>query len=1320
MGVINKAGALYFASGIDNTGMYRDADETKRIVGSITEQVRRAGMVIGAVFGAQTLAQFGREIINVRGEMQMLEKSFEVLLGGSSGVAAFMKELKQFAVESPLSMTGVANATQMLSAYGIESEKLIPIVRQLGDISMGNEEKFRSLALAYAQMTSAGQVLSQDMRQMATAGFNPLNEIARTTGKTMQEVTEEMGKGKITVDMVANAFKSATSEGGKFYGMTQKQADGIKGLKAQIEGATQEAFNNLGKQSEKVIEGTYKATISLIENYETIGRAIAGLITTYGAYRAAVVAVTVAESGWTIASMAQYKWLVMVEKAQKLLNMTMLKNPFVAVTVAIVGLISVIATFSDRTTIAEKAQKKLNDTLEEAKNRKEALKTKGNELISVLNSETASVYQQTKAYKELIALLPGLKGKSIDDIKKMDPADIGKMLSEKSDKAENDAIQAQYDERIKNIEGYRTQIKKLTSEGADSATISYYREQLGVAINETKLLKAQLDEIAAIQKEAFYQENPEAKRRDLQSERVALLRKEAELQERIKAAGDNDLASANDRIQLNAVQSAIKGVNDQLNSLNKTSHVVKNHAYWEKIKDDAEKARKALGSDKQGSDEWNELTRKINQANVELKKYSDKEVGATQANQTGDANRKLLDLRKKNAIEEKRLIEDIENDVQQAEINARSDGFTKTMKQRGLNHQIEIQNLKRQKEDYINRIIQARKEEFDAQEDVKSKENKNYVKKTFDESTVSVDASAYDKVIAGKNEQYKNETKKSWNDLALEFGDYYQKRIAIAEKWEKEIAELPSQFQAGARIKMNAELAGLDDEYKKTTNAITELFKDTSEKTSEELRKITDEAERMKDFVIGGQWNASEGADFGITEAQFKSLNEEWGKSPEKLEAIIKAIRELKREAYLKENTFKAISNSIEAILDPKTGGKDKKKAWSDLANGIGEVNDMAQSVGNNISSIFSAFGNDKAAEMAGNITDLIGGVGQSGMGIAQLASGDIIGGIKSLASGITNVVTSITRMNDAVKEKKIQQLQAQIDALEKSYDTLGNAIDKAYSKDASKLIEHQNGMLKQQQLLIKQQIREEEAKKKTDKSKIAEWNNVLSEIDKQISENKVKAVDAIFGEDVQSAIDNFAQAYANMWAAGDDKAKSRKEFVKNMIKGMILEAMKADVAKPMEAIREKLKAFWSDDKITGAEADIIDNMVADLQSQLDKKYSSWADKYIKDRKSGVTGELQAQMTEGTGSQLVGLWNMTAMDTRAAAMDTRDIKEHLKNNPMPDVAKDLYNIQNELAAINRNTRETADNTSHIEEGFNGLKEELSEIKKNTKQNNSRG
>ena len=1313
MGVLNKNGALYFASGIDNSGLKKDSEEAKRYLQDISDFAKGAGAVLGTAFSVGMLKNFGDQIVNVRGEIQMLESSFEVLLGNRRDADAMLAEIKQYAIESPLSLSGVSNAAQTLLSFNIAAKDVIPVMKQIGDISMGNEQRFQSLILAFSQMSSTGKLMGQDLLQMINAGFNPLSVMAEKTGKSIGELKKEMESGAISSEMVADAFRMATEEGGKFYGMTQKQAEGIKGMQAQLQGAWEENFNNIGKNNEEIIAGMYKAGLSIAENYEKIGRVIASLIATYGAYKAALIVVTTAESGYTLAQMTKYRWLLMVEKAQRLLNATMLKNPYVAVTVLVVGLVSAMIALRDRTSMMEKAQKQLNAVLDEAKDKKEALRNKGNELISILTSETATVYQQIKAYKELLAMLPQLKGKSLDDIKKMNPEDIQAMIAEREDSVEAETVKARYEERIKNIEGYRAKIKELQKSGADNATISYYRNELGKALAETKVFKAQLDEMAAIQKEAFYQENPEAKRKDLQLQRINLLQKEKELTEKIGKA-QNDFESANDRLQLNAIKSTIKGVEESLASLDKSTDksTIKNHAYWEKIKDDAEKARKALGTDQEGSKEWGELTKKINEANAELKKYSDKEAGATQTNQVGDAQRKLVEQRKKNAIEEKRLIEDLDNEMSRAKIEAMSDGFDKTMKLRELNHKVEMQNLERQKEDYISHITQARREEFEAEEEIKAKKNKNYVKKTFDTGTVDVNTSAYDNIITQKNTQYVNDTKKSWNDLALEFGDYYQKRLAIAEKWEKEIAELPAQFQAGARIKMNAELANLDDEYKKTTSSITELFKDTSEKTSAELRKIADEAERMKDFVLGGQWDAGDGADFGITEAQFKSLNEEWSKSPEKLEAIIKAIKELKREADLKENTFKSIGRAVEAIFSPDTSGKDRKKAWSDLATGIGEVNGMLTSVGDNISSVFSALGNENAAELAGNITHLIGGVGELGAGIAQLGSGDIIGGIKSLSSGISNVVTSIFRMGDAAKEKKIRRLQDQIDSLKKSYDDLDDAIGKAYSKDAANLIEQNNALLRQQQIAIEQQIKQEEQKKKTDKNKIKEWYNELEAIDKKIADNKVKAVDAIYGEDIQSAIDRFAQAYIDMWAAGDDKAKSRKDFVKNMIKSMIMEAMKSDISKPMEAIRKQMDAFWSDGRITDAEANIIDSMVEDLQNQLDRKYS-WADKYIQDKtSSGVTGELKAEMTEQTGSQLVGLWNMTAMDIRA-------IREHYEKNPTQDVAKELNNLLNELQAIRANTGRTADNTDNLDDGIKALKYLLEEIKKNTKPNNSR-
>lgn len=1158
MGVRNRDGALYFASGIDNTGMYKDAEETKRIVGGITEQVRRAGMVIGAVFGATTLAQFGREIIKVRGEMQMLESSFEVLLRGR-GVKAFLDEIKAFAVESPLSLTGVSQAAQTLLSFNVEADKTIPIIKQIGDISMGNEDRFKSLTLAFAQMSSAGKLMGQDLLQMINAGFNPLQEISEKTGKSISVLRKEMETGAISSEMVADAFRSATAEGGKFYGMTQKQADGIKGLQNQIEGAAQEMFNDLGKMSEGFITGAYKATRSLIENYEVIGRAIAGLITTYGAYRAAVVAVTVAEKGWTIASMAQYKWLLMLEKAQKLLNMTMLKNPFVAVAVAVVGLISVIATFSDRTTIAEKAQKKLNETLEEATNRKEALKAKGNELISVINDETASVYQQTKAYKELIALLPGLKGKTIGEIKQMDPADIGRMISEQSDQSEIDTIQAQYDERIKNIEGYRRKIKELQKSGADDATISYYREQLGIALEETRGLKKQLDEIADLQKEAFYQENPEARRRDLQSQRVALLQKESELQEKIKSAGGNDLASANDRIALKAIQSQLETNKAALESVNASTDaaIIKNKEYWKSVLDEATAARDKLGTDQVGSDEWERLTTLINSASKQLDVYSTK-------------------------------LENVKDDSKKL-----------------------------------------------APRDVGTVEGVGAgILDSFMSSPV------IDDVASRQIGEYSQKLRESLAGIDLQGVDIFD--ILTSDLWNKAFSDLDKM--------------AVDD----MIHLIHQL----------ELH-----------------W-----AKLKLDPSEFAALRD-------RIEKITEEIGN--------KNPFKGLSEAIKAY---KKGDGDFNDIAKNAGAALSQISQMVDSVVDGLAKVGAA-GDEETQKMLKGIGQMVEGGAKLAMGIATGNPAEIVaGGVQLLTSAI-EVFDSKTRKANRTIKKNTEQ----VNDLQKSYENLERAISKTYSTKAAALIEDEQRNLEQQRRLFQDNIRAEKSKKKPDKDAIKEWESLLNDIDVRIEENKDRMLESLTGTDVMTAIDEFAQAYADAWASGEDAAKKSANVVKGILRNALINYMKGQLQTEVEAVMNKIaSSMQNDGRIDSAEQNAIDALVAVLDNKA-AQYKNELEPYLDKQKSanGVTGELHAQMTEGTGSQLVGLWNMSAMDTRA-------IKDHLKNNPIPDITKEFTLLQNELSAIKQNTKDTADNTDGIKEQFEEMNEKLELIEKNTKQNNSRG
>ena len=193
---------------------------------------------------------------------------------------------------------------------------------------------------------------------------------------------------------------------------------------------------------------------------------------------------------------------------------------------------------------------------------------------------------------------------------------------------------------------------------------------------------------------------------------------------------------------------------------------------------------------------------------------------------------------------------------------------------------------------------------------------------------------------------------------------------------------------------------------------------------------------------------------------------------------------------------------------------------------------------------ISNTFG-DKASDIANDILGIAVGAGQAGVGVAKLMGGDIIGGAKDLAKGIGEVVKGIVNMNDKAKEKNIQEIQVKIDKLEDSYDKLGKAIEKAYGQDASRLIEQSNVMLKQKQIALKQQIAEEEAKKHTDKEKVKAWKKEYDDLNDLIDENKEKAVDAIFGQDVKNAISDFANAYVTAWGAGEDKIKSVKDSVK-------------------------------------------------------------------------------------------------------------------------------------------------------------------------------
>lgn len=365
-------------------------------------------------FTVQKAKEFTNKIIEVRGEMESLRISFETLAGEGLGKKLY-EDIKQFSVSTPMMMSDLAKGAQTLLGFNMEAEKIMPILRQIGDISMGDAQKFNSLTLAFAQMSSTGKLMGQDLLQMINAGFNPLVVISEKTGKSISKLKDEMSQGKITVEMVEEAFRSATSEGGKFNGMLEKQSKGIKGAVSNLQGAYQDMLNDIGeKQQGLLVEGIGLAT-NLVKNYEQVGQALLGLVSAYGTYKAAVIAVTLAETTANGQRVLAIKWLKLQQAAQALLNKTMLANPYVAAAAALGILVGAIIASRDGLTDAERAQRDFNKTLEEAKQKQEDYNNETQEAIRLAQDDSVSTADRKSAMDILISRYPEIIKKYIDE-----------------------------------------------------------------------------------------------------------------------------------------------------------------------------------------------------------------------------------------------------------------------------------------------------------------------------------------------------------------------------------------------------------------------------------------------------------------------------------------------------------------------------------------------------------------------------------------------------------------------------------------------------------------------------------------------------------------------------------------------------------------------------------------------------------------------------------------------------------------------------------------------------------------------------------------
>lgn len=226
--------------------------------------------------------KLGSAMVSLAANMEQTKVSFEVMMGSAEKANKMVMDLKAMADVTPFEATDLYENARMLMNFGMSGEKVIPMLKQLGDISGGDAFKLQRMTYAYSQASSAGRLLGQDLRQMIDAGFNPAAELFRTSGKSIEYWKKELTKSGTGLELMNQAFKSATSEGGRFYNMMEKQSKTLTGrwstFKDQMHTIMMDIGNKMMPYLKKGLEWLSKFMGKLKDNFHYISSAFKPII----------------------------------------------------------------------------------------------------------------------------------------------------------------------------------------------------------------------------------------------------------------------------------------------------------------------------------------------------------------------------------------------------------------------------------------------------------------------------------------------------------------------------------------------------------------------------------------------------------------------------------------------------------------------------------------------------------------------------------------------------------------------------------------------------------------------------------------------------------------------------------------------------------------------------------------------------------------------------------------------------------------------------------------------------------------------------------
>lgn len=1241
-------GAIHFVVTGDETDLLRalsssrsaiiaSGDTAEKEGAKIEQMFKRATSSVFAFFSAAQATSFVKSMATVHGEFQQIEIALETILGSEREAATLVNQLRETAAKTPFDMKGIANGAKQLLAYGEDAATVNETLIKLGNIAAGLSQPLGDLVYLYGTTMTQGRLYTQDFNQFVGRGIPMIKELAEYFGVAESEVRGLVEAGKVGFPEVQAVISSLTEEGGMFFNMTEKQSTSVIVKISNLGDAWDAALDKMGESSEGFIYTGIEGLTYLVEHYDTVLKILGTLVTAYGSYKAALIAVNAIQKvsstvAATRALLAQTQMLTRATQAQILFNQAVKANPYVLAFSALTTVIAALAMFCDKSDEAEDSVSRLENANKKASEEFDEGAAKIKSLQDVVSNANVAYDERKKALDKLREIVP----------------EYNASLSKEGELVNNNTDA---------IKDYLVQLEKQIK-------LKVAQEELEEAYKEQRELQREWD----------------SAREDLSRKRTNSAYYDRPIIDVAGMFGQTDLQKAEARF--NDVDARLTKVNQTIASLNSeiATTSTETNGSTKQFKTFSEQLEAAKNKVTTLKAELKDLLAGKGNEESFVKAIEDKRRELKAAEDAYDTLRGIDPKSKKASTssttdyktkianegrELERLYKDMELSIQRARIDAMDEGLEKVLAENELNHKAELEAIERQKEDTLLKIQEREKTIWESK-------NPDWKKKglTFTPTTTELPkdvASQFDALTKAANDRLVTDNKKALDDMLSDYMSYEQKRSKIKEEYDKKRQSLYNEdgsFRSGVsqgnvdelnRSETEA-LKAVDEEFAQREATYQSWMEAIANMTLRQLEAVLAKAEQeLAELEQSGDADDSQmavaRAKVNTARKKVEKANADNDLTPGK--RTIKEWEDLYKTLMEAEKEFESVGDAVEG-----TAGKIISSAGQIMTSTLSMINSIITLATTSSTGIQTAATASAKAiqtvEKASVILTIISAAMQVAMAIINLFNKDDeyqeeierlqeridqlqwelenteasrlnenLDILKLVKSTYAEVTTEVLKLHSAgmstwgsfyqiigkviYKEEILKKTSQEI---AKTYANLEYTVDKALGEKRFDDAKNQLANIAQQQLLIQEQIRNEDAKKKTDHGKIVDWERQIIELGEEANKIINDIVEEIMGGSAADLASELGDAFIEAFRAGEDAAEAWGEkvddIVANVIKRMLVSKY---LEEPLGDIFDKYKSKWyKDGKFAGIDAimESMNGFANDLNAVGDEFQTIW------------------------------------------------------------------------------------------------------------------